>query len=264
MSLATAFPNHLSFLSDNSDCWNPANIYGIGMCVGLIDCMDGPNATMVCGIECGPVECPGGEERTPCPEPSTCNVTNCDEAVSCNFDGCGGACTEIYFDEAGTQVCVEETTTCSTDADCNLVAEARQAMGEGAYCAQGVCLEKGACMTDLDCLNPSNERPIPACVGYSSCDMGQCAWTCGAQCPDGGDWTVCEVEPCANTTCAAATSCVNDYCSGGCDTIFFDAAGNEVMECDAVPATFNNSAASSILSSLSIFGTVAMAAVLFA
>jgi hypothetical protein len=58
---------------------------------------------------------------------------------------------------------------------------------------------------------------------------------------------------------------VNDYCSGGCDTIFFDAAGNEVTDCEAVAMfTSNNSGASSTMFSLIAFLAISMSAILFA
>jgi hypothetical protein len=219
--------------NERVDCFNPANgPYPQAACVGLLDCADG-----FCSVTCGP-ECPNGEERAPCPESSACNITSCDEAVSCTFDGCGGECTEIFFDDAGTQVCVSgaaATEQCTSDADC-VVTAVERATADGMYCAQGVCMEKGTCNDDLDCMNPSNIYASLGCVGYTSCESGRCGVTYGPECKDGSAWSVCDPAPCDNSTCAAAISCTNDLCNG-CNAIFFDAAGSQVESCDI--ATFS-------------------------
>jgi hypothetical protein len=211
------------------DCFNPANgPYPVPACVGYLDCPEN-----FCTLQCGP-ECPGGEERVVCPDPTTCNVTSCDEAVSCNIDGCGGECTEIFFNEAGTQVCMSEVTNlpCTSDADCTGDAIGG-ADADGMYCAQGECMSKGSCNDDIDCFNPSNIYAAVGCVGYTSCQEGRCGITCGPACQDGSDSSVCEPSPCDDNECAAAISCANDQCNG-CNAIFFDASGNEVENCDAV------------------------------
>ncbi|KAG7355016.1 hypothetical protein IV203_004372 [Nitzschia inconspicua] len=238
--------------NERIDCFNPANgPYAVIACVGLLDCFEGS-----CSVACGP-ECPDGEEQATCPE-DACNVTNCEEAVSCNFDGCGGECTEIFFDEAGTQVCVDNATLplCTSDPDCTGIAIARD-IADGMYCAQGVCMENGRCNDDLDCINPSNLYPALDCVGYRSCENGQCGVTCGPGCKDGSEWSLCETSPCENSTCAAATSCASDLCNG-CNAIFFDAAGSEVESCDIV--TFNTAMnPDSAFSIYSLYGVVVAA-----
>jgi hypothetical protein len=218
--------------NERTDCLNPANgPYALPACVGLLDCYEG-FCTVVCGSEC-----PDGEERAPCPDLSTCNVTKCEEAFSCSFDGCGEKCTELFFDEAGTQVCVNTTPEipCTSDADCTGSAIGR-AEADGMYCAQGICMSKGLCNDDLDCFNPSNFYASVYCVGFTSCQDGQCGVTCGPPCQDGSEGSVCDPSPCEVTECAAATACASDTCNG-CKAVFFDVAGNEVENCDTAVAT---------------------------
>lgn len=211
------------------DCFNPANSpYPVATCIGLLDCTNN-----TCSIACGP-ECPDGELFLECPEPSACNISSCDEAVSCAFDGCGGECTEIFYNDAGTQVCDAKTTdnVCFSDADCTGIAIAKDSVEE-VYCAQGVCMEMGTCTSDLDCMNPANIYASLACVGYTSCQSGFCGVTCGPGCKDGSEWSACDPSPCEDQSCDAATSCTNDVCNG-CNAIFLDAAGFEVKSCDEI------------------------------
>jgi hypothetical protein len=247
--------------NERIDCFNPANSpYALPACVGLLDCNEG-----ICTVICGP-ECPNGEERVPCPELSTCNVTDCDEAISCSLDGCGGECTQLFFDEAGTQVCVNTTAglSCATDADCTGSAMGR-ADADGMYCAQGMCMSNGFCNEDLDCFNPSNIYATVDCVGFTSCQDGQCGVTCGPPCQDGSEGSVCDPSPCEVTECAAATACASDTCNG-CNAVFFDAAGNQVENCDppfATTTSTGGSASESASFQYSFVSTIVVAAMVF-
>ena len=122
-------------------------------------------------------------------------------------------------------------TPCASNKDCL----------ETQYCAAGECLDHSACKTDADCFNPSNIFSVITCVGYIECqENGICGMVCdetASQCKDGSDYVNCFAAPCSvDSGCDDAVSCVDDYC-GGCNTIHFDAAGNQVCADDVKEPT---------------------------
>jgi hypothetical protein len=208
--------------TDIVDCFNPSNIYPSIACVGPLTCDAGQ-----CGRTCGPA-CPDGSDFVACLD-NPCSVTSEDclaeSPVSCVADYCGG-CNAIRFDAMGSQVCMPSTTksTCATDSDCL----------DDEYCSDGTCRKEGECGDVVDCFNPSNSFISIMCVGYLTCDAGKCGVTCSDSfCADGSDPVECRKPPCnVNTTnddCGdeIPISCVDHYC-GGCNTMFFDAAGSHI------------------------------------
>jgi len=64
--------------------------------------------------------------------------------------------------------CIPVAEGCVEHADC----------AEGQYCAAGACEVLGWCETAEDC--QGQPLPVPACVGYFTCEANDCAWHCGA------------------------------------------------------------------------------------
>ncbi|XP_066294756.1 IgGFc-binding protein-like [Branchiostoma lanceolatum] len=60
--------------------------------------------------------------------------------------------------------------------------------------------------------------------------LAECVSTCGTPCPPGVDMVECFADPCDNAECPANpdATCRANYC-GGCNAVFYDAQGNEVM-----------------------------------
>jgi len=195
------------------DCQNPSNRYKTPKCIGPLQCKKG-----ICGRECTGDPCLKGPEVRCLTIP--CDTTQCDEShESCVNDYCGG-CTALFFNAKGEQVCApEKSASCSSDKDCDIGAE---------YCADGKCMQHGACNTILDCKNPSNLYPSLLCEGSLICEKGLCGMNCnGSPCPDGQPVN-CFAEPCSVTKCDKPwVTCLNDYC-GGCNAIFLDDAGGQV------------------------------------
>lgn len=108
--------------------------------------------------------------------------------------------------------------TCAMDADCEL----------DEYCASGICRTMGTCDHTIDCFNPSNLYAKVLCVGVTECKNGACSVECGGSfCPN-ADEVNCFARPCDTSTCNQShVACVDNYC-GGCNAIFFDAAGHGV------------------------------------
>lgn len=105
-----------------------------------------------------------------------------------------------------------------------------EACGDSNFCLRGECQNHGACVEDIDCKNPSNSFMTIECIGYVSCKEGACARTCSSSssnsCPDGVSEVRCFAQPC-RASCPESVNCVDDYC-GGCNAIYFDAAGHRV------------------------------------
>ncbi|GAX11127.1 hypothetical protein FisN_9Hu218 [Fistulifera solaris] len=109
---------------------------------------------------------------------------------------------------------------CSSDNDCAADSE---------YCSRGSCRPFGACETVADCMNPSNLHFIPQCIGYRTCEAGFCGMVCSERSCSSEDLELetvtCLIRPCDALQCDESyESCVDDYC-GGCNALFFDAAG---------------------------------------
>lgn len=210
--------------SSEADCFNPDNLYPVIECVGPIGCDDDGQ----CGRTCTGSFCPDDEPTVQCLlAPCTAIALSCNETIAnCVDDYCGG-CNAYVFDAAGFQIC-EEPTTCSSASDC----------GSDEYCAAGECLPNGKCEKDLDCLNPSNSYPLPACVGVIGCESDKkCGIQCGTSfCPPGSNEVKCFVNPCDfPPSCQESWEyCTPNYCDGECGVILFDAAGNEV-NCTSIP-----------------------------
>jgi len=59
-----------------------------------------------------------------------------------------------------------------------LCSSSRDCAGDD-YCGEeGVCRASGSCKVDKDCMNADNDWVHPLCFGTSSCNTGQCAFTC--------------------------------------------------------------------------------------
>jgi len=232
----------MSYCQDVSDCYNPSNIYSSVACVGFLVCADGQ-----CGRDCSSA-CEDGSEEVQCVA-NPCETVDedlCPDVVSCVSNYCNG-CNTFLFDAAGFQVesCANETETttaaaspCTSDDDCE----------DMEYCAAGSCLDVGSCNELVDCFNPANgPYALAACVGYRICEEGSCGITCDVSfCPDGQDEVECPSPgPCNTTTCDEAVSCYEDRCGGECSAVFFDAAGSQVCNDDAVALSLEGTPCSS-------------------
>jgi len=165
------------------------------------------------------------------------------------------------------------TITCTSDTDCNMHAsiEGNDTSAptvdweDGSlqyYCAQGICLEMGRCVSDSDCTNPVNQFDDIRCLGYLTCsgshlhdqrngdsavdnDVNSVTWCtriCGESCEDGSrPANDCEsVKPCGDedtdtditTGCPGAVSCRLDRCGvDTCTAVYYSAMGEVVTEC---------------------------------
>jgi len=130
---------------------------------------------------------------------------------------------------------------CTSDADCNISTSTTRSVeldrGDR-YCAQGICMDMGSCLSDMDCMNPVNMFDDKRCAGYLTCDdSGMCDRICGEMCKNGSQSVKCVADPCAPTLfnaselCPVSVSCRSSYCDGACNAVYFDAAG-EVLNAD--------------------------------
>jgi len=199
------------------DCMNPTNSYPVIECTGFMKCEDG-----ICGRQCSLNPCPANLPSTTCLA-QPCVATKCDEPYDvCIDDYCGG-CNAIFLNAAGTQVCTVEQSSskaCKANTNCNAKEE---------YCAQGTCRPHGYCSTVRDCQIPSNQYSVTFCMGDLICENNACGVECsGSACANNVVETPCSPAPCNVTECNEPyETCVNDYC-GGCNAIFFNAAGDQV------------------------------------
>ena len=132
----------MGFCVTDNDCKNPANIFAVIECVGVLSC---DAASGQCGVQCGPSFCPEGVPEVPCEnDPCFDFKFGCPAAQSCVANTCG-ECSPIFFDPAGYDLgdCLPAadannqfaTYPCLSDLDCD----------EEQYCGDGVCLEMGEC-----------------------------------------------------------------------------------------------------------------------
>lgn len=228
----------IGYCQKDVDCFNQENSFSVDSCIGYLECSKDNQCVKTCSDTfCKP---DSNVNDLFCPT-VMCDINNCDGAVSCVNYNCYD-CEVIYFDAQGTQICNEdkkdEPITCSSNEDCRIdIGDVVNIMAveDQPYCAGGTCALPGTCATDLDCINPSNHYGVIECAGPIVCQQGQCTRDCstGSMCKEGVDQTYCFVNPCdVSPGCAESTGCVADYCSGGCDAIHFDAAGNVLEECD--------------------------------
>jgi len=61
--------------------------------------------------------------------------------------------------------------------------------GPGVIGGSGECLYTGSCKIAEDCSAEGNDWVHPMCVGYASCESGQCAWHCGSAPAEVWSWT---------------------------------------------------------------------------
>jgi len=250
-------------LSD-SDCKNPNHVFGDIKCAGYQYCGTDGFCTRDCGVACAP-----GKRETKCITTGcdTINISSVPGAISCRADYCNN-CKGIFFDAAGFVIdeseLVDNTNTtsdepwtsnsttetppifCTSDVDC-LSLVPRQSAGAGSeiqqpmqYCAQGICMEKGTCLSDSDCKNPNHVFADIKCRGYQYCDTdGLCTRNCGVVCPLDKPEIQCIATGCDTTNISLipdAVSCQADYCNN-CEGIFFDAAGFVIDESELVDNT---------------------------
>eukprot|EP00980_Cylindrotheca_fusiformis_P016734 scaffold5039_cov119-Cylindrotheca_fusiformis.AAC.1 len=132
------------------------------------------------------------------------------------------ACQLVWL--ASSSIGVDAAATpCESSKDCANKSE---------YCANGECLEAGACKVEVDCFNPENNYAAIDCIGYLQCDQNMCGKVCSTEdppksCKPSVEEVNCFVDPCQVTDCSEATACVSNYC-GDCNAIHFNAQGSQV------------------------------------
>lgn len=256
---------------EDEDCANPDNLYDQIYCLGTTFCNNDAQCETVCDggeaikPDVLPETCASNDE---CPIDSYCAGNSkclkfgyCDRIADCTAEGhdiffpaclgtisceneqCAKTCdeavpifTEKEDGDNGAPVEVN-VISCVTDTDCNtnaLTANTRSAFpGEEMYCAAGVCSKPGTCVSDEDCMNPSNFYFDKKCMGYVFCNgEGLCDRECGVMCKNGSKFAECLANPCDTLpeNCGH-TSCVIDACDNECGTILFDAMGNVMPGC---------------------------------
>eukprot|EP00980_Cylindrotheca_fusiformis_P016738 scaffold5039_cov119-Cylindrotheca_fusiformis.AAC.5 len=226
-----------------ADCHNPQNVFATDDCLGYLECQE-DSCTKVCSPPEQGNNCRPGEYPTPC-YADLCKEIECDEAVACVGLACGG-CRALFFDAKGSLICTDEgddgghggggdEQTCESSDDCT---------GDEQYCAEGMCLKHGSCNVATDCLNPDNDFMAEECVGYMECYDNTCGTICSTEdppknCRPGQTEVNCAKDPCEESECDEATSCVSDYC-GGCNAIHFNARGGRVCNrLSPIPCTTN-------------------------
>ena len=238
------------------DCKNPNHFFADIKCAGYQYCGTDGFCTRDCGVACAP-----GKRETQCITTGcdTTDISSIPGAISCQADYCND-CEGIFFDAAG--FVIEESATvdnanvtgdessasnstaeapfisCTSDDDC-LYPVPRQRAEDGSeiqqpmrYCAQGICMEQGSCLSDLDCKNPNHVFADIKCMGYQYCGTdGLCTRDCGVECPPGTGKTQCIATGCDIrnfSSVPGAVSCQSDYCY--CKGNFYDAAGFVIDE----------------------------------
>ena len=238
--------NNYEFCSKNGscitdeDCSMPGNNFMEIECVGTRYCSE----TGMCAKTCDGFESP----RLTCNTSSDCSDGEycagngvCLEMGWCDqVEDCTNLGNEIMFPACvGTITCESGQcgktcdTFCTSDDECNnsiTTATTRSAPGETLYCAQGVCKKQGSCVSDNDCMNPSNILwNDKRCMGYLHCRDGLCDRECGVDCKNGSKAAQCFEDPCEVDDWESrngAVSCQMTSCDGGCDLILFDMGGH--------------------------------------
>ena len=194
-----------------------------GMC--FEDCRD-PPPPPECKVDtdCKPTDpnlckawCEGGMCYELCDDPPT----QCKEHTDC--EPSDPKLCKAWCDNGQ---CVEDCMPPPTDGICASTDECPH----GEYCAAGKCLPAGYCAVNADCVNPTNVFSSNTCDGFFSCNVdGYCAKRCSETgCPVGRPPVDCAEDPCKTTQCDEEhVSCVPNKC-GGCNAIFFNAAGERV------------------------------------
>jgi len=128
----------------------------------------------------------------------------------------------------------EELKSCNTDADCYSNSIAAAIGGSKRYCAQGVCMDGGSCLSDIDCENPKNQFDDKRCMGYLTCtEKGVCDRICGEPCKDGSPYDNSMKDPCkaSKRLCPEAVSCEAHRCGGATEALYFAADGTILSDC---------------------------------
>jgi len=249
----------------DADCSMPGNFYPEIECIGKKYCDESGMCAKVCGTEGEPEplpqkctssdQCSGDDEYCAgnglCLKHGACDkegdCTNRDNAIF--FPACVGT---IYCEEGQCgKVCdggspkeeipdaVELEIQCKRDEDCSpgsiTTSTARSApFDEPMYCAQGICKKQGYCISDSDCMNPSNTLwPDKFCMGYLHCTReGKCDRVCGDTCKNGSTAAQCFADTCEVndwSKCEEAVSCVMTTCDEKCGWMLFNEEGKELL-----------------------------------
>lgn len=261
----------------DEDCSMLGNNYPEIECVGTKYC----NEQGMCAKECGtggepePLpedctssdQCPGDDEYCAgnglCLKHGTCDregdCTNrdneiffpaCVGTIYCEMGQCGKTCdgapeTFPVKEDNGDAVDIEIQ--CERDDDCNptiTTSTARSAPFDMMYCAQGYCKKQGDCISDDDCMNPSNVLwNDKRCFGYLHCtNEGKCDRECGVDCKNGSTAAQCFADQCEVedwSKCEEAVSCVMTTCDEKCGWKLFNEEGKVPIygECGSPGAT---------------------------
>lgn len=223
-----------AFCNIEEDCYNPSNEVAFIDCVGPVFC----SADGMCGKNCTTGDGTGVSCYSPVCDEDT-RALGCDEATVCLQDRCADD-DPIFMDDAGYIVCNSPDVDNSGTGDLGLCQHNGECDEATQYCASGECLEFAACHTDRDCYNPLNavgDDCLQNLSGRYTCQDSTCTCIPGEICPNGTEVAFCFASPCSQVTdCDEIVNCVDVYC-GGCDTLTFDAAGNEACtgNTDGVP-----------------------------
>lgn len=269
------------------DCSLPENSFPMITCVGTLSCTD-RQCSMKCdeteidrqtdtSASCrSHDECPdsgycasdgtchrngGCADVSDCllPENQGYPIPACIGDRVCTNNLCGITCTEsdVRFpeDPVPSEPAPEPAKAelvCTKDDDCNgsTSATSRSSLPGDMYCAAGTCKQQGTCVTDSDCINPSNFLfNDKRCQGFLFCDKsGQCDRECSTSCKDGSRMAQCFSNPCDTTDWkgAGASSCVLDKCNSECNTMLFDASGSIITDSEGETVTIDRDGSDTI------------------
>lgn len=231
--------------TSDSDCLNPKHIFADTMCIGYLECGNDGFCRRNCGMPCKDekkeVQCTisACDTKIACPDAVSCVPDYCDECNAINFDAAGSVITDCT---ANTRDAKNSTgyAPCNSDSDCftKQIDRSSSLDKNGWFCAQGVCMDMGSCVSDSDCNNPMNVFDDIRCSGFISCgDDGMCTRVCGESCKDGSKQIECPFDPCNRKDfCIDAVSCRANRCGGKCEAMYYNAAGEIIDECESVEA----------------------------
>lgn len=252
----------------DADCSMPGNNYPEIECVGTRYC----NERGMCAKECGtggepePLpeactssdQCRGDDEycagnglclkHGACDREGDCtNLDNeiffisCVGTIFCEMGQCGKRCDGAVREPETLPVkgdAADIEIQCARDDDCNpsiTTSTARSAPFDMMYCAQGICKMQGDCISDDDCMNPSNSFwESERCLGYLHCtNEGKCDRECQVDCKNGSTAAQCSADMCEVedwSECEEAVSCVMTTCDEKCGWKLFNEGGKVPIE----------------------------------
>jgi len=254
----------------DSDCMNPNHIFADVYCVGYLECGDDGFCKRNCGEQCknGQQEkqctVTGCDTKIYCPGAVSCVPDYCNDCKAIYFDAAGSVVSECNIENNEVDKITTEPsdgafftidaaedestgndiaalkepspTTCTSDKDCISAKIGRSTPLDrnGSYCAQGVCMDMGSCISDSDCHNPINVFDDLRCIGFLTCgDDGMCTRVCGEPCKDGSKQINCFINPCdTKQYCSGAVSCQANYCGETCEAVYYNAAGEVITDCE--------------------------------